>query len=66
VVEGEGGYGDFARGRVVGCGGLSSEVSFQSLLETIGNRANFSRYLDVNPSGYECPSHFLRSFPPLD
>lgn len=24
------------------------------------------RYLDVNPSGYECPSHFLRTFPPLD
>jgi len=23
------------------------------------------RYLDVNPGGYECPSHFLRSFPPL-
>lgn len=22
-------------------------------------------YLDKNPSGYECPSHFLRSFPPL-
>ncbi|TVY83480.1 putative peptide methionine sulfoxide reductase [Lachnellula suecica] len=24
------------------------------------------KYLDVNPGGYECPSHFLRSFPPLD
>jgi len=24
------------------------------------------RYLDVNPSGYECPSHFLRKFPPLE
>lgn len=23
-------------------------------------------YLDKNPSGYECPSHFLRSFPPLE
>ena len=23
------------------------------------------RYLDVNPGGYECPSHFIRSFPPL-
>jgi len=23
------------------------------------------KYLDVNPGGYECPSHFLRSFPPL-
>lgn len=23
------------------------------------------RYLDANPGGYECPSHFLRSFPPL-
>lgn len=22
-------------------------------------------YLDRNPYGYECPSHFLRSFPPL-
>jgi peptide-methionine (S)-S-oxide reductase len=22
-------------------------------------------YLDKNPSGYECPSHFLRKFPPL-
>jgi peptide-methionine (S)-S-oxide reductase len=24
------------------------------------------RYLEVNPSGYECPSHFERKFPPLD
>ena len=23
------------------------------------------KYLDKNPSGYECPSHFLRAFPPL-
>jgi len=23
------------------------------------------RYLDANPGGYECPSHFLRKFPPL-
>lgn len=23
------------------------------------------RYLDVNRGGYECPSHFLRNFPPL-
>ncbi|KAK1676312.1 hypothetical protein BDP55DRAFT_662275 [Colletotrichum godetiae] len=23
-------------------------------------------YLDKNPSGYECPSHFLRTFPPLE
>lgn len=23
-------------------------------------------YLDKNPDGYECPSHFLRSFPPLE
>ena len=23
------------------------------------------RYLDINPGGYECPSHFLRKFPPL-
>lgn len=23
------------------------------------------RYLDKNPSGYECPSHKLRKFPPL-
>lgn len=23
------------------------------------------KYLDKNPWGYECPSHFLRSFPPL-
>ena len=22
-------------------------------------------YLDRNPAGYECPSHFLRPFPPL-
>jgi peptide-methionine (S)-S-oxide reductase len=22
-------------------------------------------YLDNNPGGYECPSHFLRQFPPL-
>ncbi|KAL9083397.1 MAG: hypothetical protein Q9159_005792 [Coniocarpon cinnabarinum] len=23
------------------------------------------KYLDINPGGYECPSHFIRSFPPL-
>jgi len=23
------------------------------------------KYLDVNPGGYECPSHFLRKFPDL-
>jgi peptide-methionine (S)-S-oxide reductase len=23
-------------------------------------------YLDKNPGGYECPSHFLRQFPPLE
>ncbi|KAF2754995.1 peptide methionine sulfoxide reductase [Pseudovirgaria hyperparasitica] len=23
------------------------------------------KYLDVNPGGYECPSHILRKFPPL-
>jgi peptide-methionine (S)-S-oxide reductase len=23
-------------------------------------------YLDKNPFGYECPSHFLRDFPPLE
>ena len=23
-------------------------------------------YLDNNPGGYECPSHFLRKFPPLE
>ncbi|KAI1842187.1 hypothetical protein JX265_001452 [Neoarthrinium moseri] len=23
-------------------------------------------YLDKNPGGYECPSHFLRTFPPLN
>lgn len=23
-------------------------------------------YLDHNPGGYECPSHFLRKFPPLE
>ncbi|KZL88329.1 peptide methionine sulfoxide reductase [Colletotrichum incanum] len=23
-------------------------------------------YLNKNPSGYECPSHFLRTFPPLE
>lgn len=27
--------------------------------------AYHQKYLDVNPGGYECPSHFLRSFPPL-
>ncbi|CAG8980643.1 hypothetical protein HYALB_00012724 [Hymenoscyphus albidus] len=24
------------------------------------------KYLNNNPGGYECPSHFLRKFPPLD
>ncbi|EKD18140.1 uncharacterized protein L3040_007682 [Drepanopeziza brunnea f. sp. 'multigermtubi'] len=28
--------------------------------------AYHQKYLDNNPGGYECPSHFLRSFPPLD
>lgn len=23
------------------------------------------KYLDQNPGGYECPTHFLRTFPPL-
>ena len=23
------------------------------------------KYLDYNPGGYECPSHFLRNFPAL-
>lgn len=23
------------------------------------------QYLDVNPNGYDCPSHFVRNFPPL-
>jgi len=23
------------------------------------------RYLEINPSGYECPSHFIRNFTPL-
>lgn len=27
--------------------------------------AYHQKYLDVNPGGYECPSHFLRNFPPL-
>ncbi|KAF2669007.1 methionine sulfoxide reductase A [Microthyrium microscopicum] len=27
--------------------------------------AYHQKYLDVNPGGYECPSHFVRSFPPL-
>jgi len=27
--------------------------------------AYHQKYLDVNPGGYECPSHFLRKFPPL-
>jgi peptide-methionine (S)-S-oxide reductase len=27
--------------------------------------AYHQKYLDINPGGYECPSHFLRSFPPL-
>jgi peptide-methionine (S)-S-oxide reductase len=27
--------------------------------------AYHQKYLDGNPGGYECPSHFLRSFPPL-
>jgi peptide-methionine (S)-S-oxide reductase len=25
-----------------------------------------TRWVDNNPGGYECPSHFLRNFPPLD
>jgi len=28
--------------------------------------AYHQKYLDNNPGGYECPSHFLRSFPPLE
>lgn len=24
------------------------------------------KYLVKNPDGYECPSHFIRSFPPLE
>ncbi|KAI5214601.1 peptide methionine sulfoxide [Aureobasidium subglaciale] len=28
--------------------------------------AYHQKYLDVNPGGYECPSHFLRKFPDLD
>lgn len=28
--------------------------------------AYHQKYLDVNPGGYECPSHFLRSFPSLE
>lgn len=24
------------------------------------------QYLDYHRNGYECPSHFLRNFPPLD
>ncbi|KAI9047785.1 hypothetical protein LZ554_008495 [Drepanopeziza brunnea f. sp. 'monogermtubi'] len=28
--------------------------------------AYHQKYLDNNPGGYECPSHFLRTFPPLD
>jgi peptide-methionine (S)-S-oxide reductase len=28
--------------------------------------AYHQKYLEVNPGGYECPSHFLRSFPPLE
>ncbi|KAI9689262.1 MAG: Peptide-methionine (S)-S-oxide reductase [Bogoriella megaspora] len=27
--------------------------------------AYHQKYLDINPGGYECPSHFLRKFPPL-
>jgi len=27
--------------------------------------AYHQKYLDVNPGGYECPSHYLRKFPPL-
>jgi len=23
------------------------------------------RYLDVNPGGYDCPTHFVRNLPPL-
>lgn len=23
------------------------------------------KYLDKNPGGYECPTHYLRKFPPL-
>lgn len=28
--------------------------------------AYHQKYLDNNPGGYECPSHFLRKFPPLE
>lgn len=28
--------------------------------------AYHQKYLNNNPGGYECPSHFLRSFPPLE
>ena len=28
--------------------------------------AYHQRYLDANPGGYECPSHFLRKFAPLE
>ncbi|KAG9528194.1 peptide methionine sulfoxide, partial [Aureobasidium melanogenum] len=28
--------------------------------------AYHQKYLDINPGGYECPSHFLRKFPDLD
>ncbi|KAI9648538.1 Peptide methionine sulfoxide reductase [Ciborinia camelliae] len=28
--------------------------------------AYHQKYLDNNPGGYECPSHFERKFPPLD
>lgn len=27
--------------------------------------AYHQKYLDVNPGGYECPSHYLRKFPAL-
>lgn len=28
--------------------------------------AYHQKYLDNNPGGYECPSHFARKFPPLE
>lgn len=44
-------------------GGVSTEVLPAG--QWWDAEAYHQKYLDVNPGGYECPSHFLRSFPPL-
>lgn len=44
-------------------GGVTTEVLPAG--EWWDAEAYHQKYLDANPGGYECPSHFLRSFPPL-